>query len=150
MKKNAIILLMTLASFSLHAKTTGGGKVDPLIEAEFKKQFGTSLNVSWSIVEDVSIATYTERGQEKQVYYFEDGSVFGYGKIIDKESLPDQVEKIITAKFRTGIVQTVYEFKAKDAPTRYFVRVVTSHNVMILSADEFGNLSIDKKERIGL
>ena len=98
MKKNVMFLLSALASLSLFAKTSAseapnpffrvfaknpkGEKVSPVIEAKFKKQYGTLANVSWSIVDDMSdvritIATFTEDGEQKEVYYYDDGEVYG-------------------------------------------------------------------------
>ena len=80
MKKNLIILLLSIISLNVFAKSPTGDKVDPVIESKFKKEFGSNVKVSWEVVQDVSIATYTENGEEKQVYYFSDGEVFGFGK----------------------------------------------------------------------
>ena len=44
MKKNVIILLLTLLIISLYAKKPDGNKVDPLIEDKFKKKFGSAVN----------------------------------------------------------------------------------------------------------
>src|SRR6476620_10801540 len=93
MKKNVIFLLPAFLSLSLFgktpvsgtpgpvfgvfAKTLKGAKVNPLIESKFKKQYGSLANVSWSIVDDqsdvqITIATFTEDGEQKEVYYYED------------------------------------------------------------------------------
>ena len=147
MKQNVIILLFMMTGFGLHAKTLNGGKVDPLIENEFKKEFGPSLRVSWEIVEDISIATFIEKGEERHVYYFSDGQVLGFGKTIDKTLLPETISRSISKKFTSGVIENVYEFKTADSPTRYFVRIATPTYSVVASANEFGNLDIKLKER---
>src|SRR6185295_16718063 len=77
MKKNVIFLLMAFATLTLTARTPAGGpdpgpavfataptgvKVSPIVEAKFKKQYGPIVNVSWKIIDDISIATFTELG----------------------------------------------------------------------------------------
>jgi hypothetical protein len=148
MKKIVVIFLLTLTTFSAFAKNSGGGKVDPFIESQFKKDFGAAVDVSWSIVQDVSIATFTEKGQERQVYYLNSGDIFGYGKSITRDMLPESVNRSIRERFNSGVIQTVYEFKSMDSPTRYFVRVVTPRHSVVVSANEFGDLGISQKQRV--
>src|SRR5947207_2517766 len=128
MKKNVIILLLTLLTINLYAKKPNGNKVDSLIEDKFKKEFGSAVNVSWETIRDISIATFIEQGQERQVYYFSDGEIFGFGKTINKDLLPETINRSIHARFNSAVVQIVYEFKSTDSPTRYFVRLVTSRH----------------------
>ena len=115
MKKNVIFLLPAFLSLSLFAKTPvseapnpvfgvfaktlKGGKVNPLIESKFKKQYGNLANVSWSIVDDqsdvqITIATFTEDGDEKEVYYYEDGEILGIGKTYKKRSIAGKCSEI--------------------------------------------------------
>jgi hypothetical protein len=170
MKKNLIFLMSAFVALSLFAKTPasqspnpvfgvfakapkGGGKVSPLIEAKFKNQYGDPAIASWSVVDDVAdvqitIATFTEAGEQKEVYYFDDGEIFGIGKNIRRDLLPENVIKAINARFNSGIIQTAYEFKERSAATRYFVRLVTPKHTMIVSANEFGETRVYQKERL--
>jgi len=139
--------------FGVFAKSAKGEKVSPVIEAKFKKQYGTTENVSWSIVDDVSdvritIATFTENGEQKEVYYYDDGEVYGIGKTIRRDALPENVTKSINARFSSGVIQTAYEFNERSSSTRYFVRVVTARHSMIVSATEFGDTRVYQKERL--
>src|SRR5262245_50234705 len=108
MKKNVMFMLLAFATLSLTARTPAGGpdpgpavfskvlsgvKVSPLIEAKFKKQYGPVVNVSWKIIEDVSIATFTEQGSQRDVFYYNDGETFGFGKNVDKTALPKTVSR---------------------------------------------------------
>src|SRR5262249_48965000 len=129
--------------FGVYAKTLKGGKVNPQVEEKFKKEYGTQVNVSWSTLDDISddhitIATFNDEGEEKEVYYYEDGEVLGIGKNIERDMLPENVTKSIHARFNSGIIQTAYEFKQRGSSTRYFVRVVTPQHSLIVSANEFG------------
>jgi hypothetical protein len=147
MKQNVIILLFTLLSLNLYAKSPNGDKVDPLIENRFKKEFGASVNVSWEIIQNISIATYTVQGEEKQVYYFSDGEILGFGKTLRKDLLPPTVTNSINKRFDSEIIQAVYEFKSKDAPTGYFIRLFTPHTMKIVSANEFGEIAVIQTKR---
>jgi len=169
MKKNVIFLLPAFLSLGLFAKTPAsetpdpvfgvfaknskGGKVNPLIESKFKKQYGNLANVSWSIVDDqsdvqITIATFTEDGDQKEVYYYEDGEIFGIGKTIRRDNLPENVTKSINARFNPGVIQTAYEFKERGSSTRYYVRVVTPRHSMIVSANEFGETRVYQKQKL--
>jgi len=145
MKKNVIFLALTLATINLFAKTPSGDKVDPSIVAKFQKEFGSSVNVSWKIVEDISVATFTAQGEVKDVYYFDDGEILGIGKYVKRELLPETVKESILKKFDIGVIQTVYEFKEVTSSTRYFVTVVTPQYSVIVSANEFGQLEVRQK-----
>lgn len=147
MKKILVIFTLTLVTFCAFAKNSGGGKVDPFIESKFKKDFG-AVNVSWSFVQDVSIATFTEQGQERQVYYLNNGEIFGFGKSLTRDMLPESIHRSISERFNSGVIQTVYEFKSTDSPTRYFVRVVTPRHSVVVSANEFGEVGISQKQRL--
>ncbi len=168
MKKNVIFLLSAFFSLSLfaktavsgtpnpvfgvYAKTVKGEKVSPLIEAKFKKQYGNSADVSWSVVDDLSdvhitIATFNEDGEQKEVYYFDDGEVLGIGKTIRRDLLPENVVKSINTRFTSGVIQTAYEFKERSSATKYFVRLVTPKHTMIVSATEFGETRVYQKEK---
>src|SRR4030095_12357813 len=148
MKRNVIILLLTLAALNLSAKIPGEGTVDPIIEAKFQQEFGTSVKASWQVIEDVSVATFIEQGREREVFYFEDGQMLGRGKSIDKNSLPEQGVKSIQNRFSSAIIQSVYEFKSSDAPTRYFVYVYTQSHFRIVAVNEFGDVQVYKKIRL--
>ena len=148
MKKNVIILLLTVATtFNLYAKSPTGDKVDPLVEAKFKKEFGTSVNVSWKIVEGIFVASFTDQNGQKDVYYYDNGDMLGFGRIVKKDVLPEIAKASINERFDGGVIQTVYEFKEMGAPTRYFVTVVTKNYSSIVVADEFGQLEVRKKIR---
>jgi hypothetical protein len=169
MKKSVIFLMSALVSLGVFAKTPGGKatdpvfgvfaktlkgeKVSPLIESKFKKQYGSFVNVSWSVVDDLSdvritIATFTEEGEQKEVYYYDDGEVFGIGQTIRRDHLPGNVTRSINARFSSGAIQTAYEFKERGSSTRYFVRVVTPRHSMIVSSNEFGETRVYQKERL--
>jgi len=149
MKKNLIFLLLSFVTVNLFAKVPTGGKVDPLIESKFKQEFGPEVKASWENVEGISVATFVDsKGQEKQAYYYEDGTILGRGKSIDKDLLPEATSKEIKARFNPLVIQTVYEFRSIDSPVRYFVRLVNNHFYMILSANEFGDVYVVKKERV--
>jgi hypothetical protein len=148
MKKNVIFVLLTFVTLSLFAKTTTGDHVDPTIESKFKKTYGPLVNVSWKVIENISIATYTEHGEEKSVYYFDDGEVFGIGKMISRDQLPETVTESIKKRFSDGAIQTAYEFKTADSPTRYYVRVATPRHSLVVSGNEFGNLQVNEKVRV--
>lgn len=146
MKKNVIILLLTVATtFNLYAKTPTGDKVDPQVEARFKKEFGSPVGVSWRTVEGIFVATFTENGDQKDVYYYDNGEMLGFGKIIKKDVLPETVKASINERFSGGVIQTAYEFKEAGAATRYFVTVVTKTHSMIVAANEFGQFDIRKR-----
>ena len=140
--------LLVLVTVNVFANDVTGGKVDPYIENKFKEQYGSSMSVTWKVVEDVSIATFIEHGREKQVYYFNDGQMFGFGAAISRSSLPAAVEKSINNRFASPEIQVVYEFRPNDAPTQYFVQLRTKRHLMIVAANEFGALDVRKKTKI--
>ena len=149
MKKNLIVLLLSFVTVNLFASNPTGGKVDPVIESKFKQEFGPEVKASWENVEGVYVATFVDsKGQEKQAYYYEDGTILGRGKSINKDLLPEAAAKAINEKFNPIVVQTVYEFRSIDSPTRYFVRLVNNHFFMIISVNEFGDVYVAKKERV--
>ena len=163
MKKNVILLSLAFATLNLTARTPEEGpdpgpavfakaptgeKVSALIEAKFKKQYGPIVNVSWKVINDISIATYTDQGEQRDAYYYNDGEFFGFGKLIDKGLLPNVVSKSLGKRFNQGTVQVVYEFKTTDLPTRYYVRIAAPRYVVIAAATEFGDITVYQKETI--
>ena len=147
MKRNVIFLTLIVAALNLYAKTPGGGNVDPFIEAKFQKEFG-AVKVSWQVIQDITVATFIEQGQEKQVFYFEDGQVFGFGNVVDRASLPEAARKAINSRFNSGVIQSVYEFKSNDAPARYIVYLYTKDYFRIVSVNDFGSIQVYKKEKM--
>jgi hypothetical protein len=145
MKRNVILLLLTVVTLNLFAKTPSGDKVDPFIEAKFKKEFGSSVNVSWKNVEGISVASFSDQGTTKDVYYFDNGDVLGFGKIIPKNTLPETIKTSINGKFSSGVIQTVYEFRETGAPTKYFVTVVSKTYSSIVATNEFGLFEVREK-----
>jgi len=163
MKKNVIFMLVAFVTLNLSARTPAGGsdpgaavfakaptgeKVPALIEAKFKKQYGPVIAVSWKVIDDISVATFNEQGVEKDVYYYNDGETFGFGKLVDKDVLPKVVRESFTERFSKGVLQAVYEFKTLDSPTRYYARVIAPNYFAIASATEFGDVTIYQKEKI--
>ncbi len=163
MKKNVIFLLLAFATLSLTARTPAGGpdpgpavfakaprgeKVSPLIEAKFKKQYGPIINVSWKIIDDISIATFSEQDGERDVFYYNDGETFGFGKSINKNQLPKVVSESFNKRFSEGVIQATYEFKTIESPTRYYVRIIAPNYVVIASATEFGDVTVYQKQKI--
>jgi len=144
---------LTYPGFPVFAKTLKGERVSPVIESSFKKRYGPLTNVSWSVIDDVSdvritIATFTEDGDQKEVYYYDDGDVYGIGKTIRRDALPELVTKSIQSRFASGVIQTAYEFQERTSSTRYYVRVVTPRHSMIVSANEFGETRVYQKEKL--
>ena len=162
MKKNVIFLLLAFVTLNLTARTPAGGmdpgpavfakatgvKVSPLVEAQFKKQYGPLVNVSWKIIEDISIATFNEQGDQRDVFYYGDGETFGFGKPVDTDALPKVVSESFNKRFGQGTIQAVYEFKTSDFPTRYYARVITHRHSVIASATEFGDITVYQKQKI--
>ncbi len=163
MKKNVIFLLLAFVTLNLTARTPAGGpdpgpavfakaptgaKVSPLVEAKFKKQYGPIVNVSWKVINEISIATFTEQNTQKDVFYYSDGETFGFGKPIDKDELPKIVSGSLNKRFKEGTIQAAYEFKASDSPTRYYVRLIARGYLVIASADEFGDITVYQKQKI--
>lgn len=147
MKKNLFIVLFSLLAVTSFAKSPSGDKVDPLIESQFKKAFGNSVTVRWEVIEDISVATYRQDGQENHVYYREDGSIIGFGKTMNKDLLPQAINKAVVARFSSSVIQTVYEFRSSDSPTRYYIRMVSQRHSVIVSANEFGELVVVKRQK---
>jgi len=145
MKKNVILVLLTVVTLNLFAKTPNGDKVDPFIEAKFKKEFGSSVDVSWKNVQGISVATFNDQGVTKDVYYFDNGDVLGFGQIIPRNTLPETIKSSIAGKVAGGLVQTVYEFRETGAATRYFVTVVSKTYSLIVCANEFGQFEVREK-----
>jgi hypothetical protein len=163
MKKNVIFLLMAFATLNLTARTPAGGtdpgpavfakalsgvKVSPLVEAKFKKQYGPIVNVSWKIIEDISIATFTDQSTQRDVFYYDDGETFGFGKRIGKDELPKAVSGSLDKRFSEGTIQDAYEFKTSDSPTRYYVRIIAGGHSVVASANEFGGITIYERQKI--
>jgi hypothetical protein len=141
MKKNVIFFLLTLLSVSVYAGYEGD-KVSRAIEDQFHKQFGTSVTVTWKIIEDVSVASYTENGQQREAFYLSDGELVGIGNAIEKQSVPVSVSESVAARFPQMSVLNAYEFKGADAPTRYILRIARKGKFLIVSANEFGDIEI--------
>jgi len=162
MKKNVMFMLIAFVTLNLAARTPAGGsdpgpavfskasgvKVSPLVEAKFKEQYGPIVNVSWKIVEDISIATFTELGTQLDVFYYDDGEAFGFGKPVDQADLPKAVTESLNKRFGAGAVQQAYEFKTSNSPTRYYVQANTSRLSVIASATEFGDITVYQKQKI--
>ena|SRR5438045_3462086 len=145
MKKNVIFLLLTMATLNVFAKTPSGDRVDPAIETKFRKEFGSSVDVSWKVIQDISVATFSEQGEAKDVYYYENGEILGIGKNLKRDLLPETVKRLVNSRFEAGVIQTVYEFKETGSPTRYFVTVVTSRYSTIVAANEFGQMEVRQR-----
>lgn len=133
---------------AVFAKAPTGVKVSPLIEAKFKQQYGPVVNVSWNIINDISIATFTEQGTQKDVFYYNDGETFGFGKPIDKDELPNVASGSLNKRFSEGTIQAAYEFKPSGSPTRYYVRIIAPRYFAIASATEFGDITVSQKQKI--
>jgi len=161
MKKNVMFMLLTLVALNLTARTPAGGpdpgpavfskgvsvEISPLIEAKFKKEYGPIVNVSWRVVEDISIATFSDQGSEKNVFYYNDGETFGFGKAVDIKALPKLVDESLTRKFKKATIGQAYEFKTTGSPTRYYVRMIASGYSVIASATEFGDITVYEKQK---
>jgi hypothetical protein len=163
MKKNVFFLLMAFVTLNLSARTPAGGpdpgpavfanapaggKVSPVVVAKFKKQYGPIVNVSWKIIDDISIATFTELSIRTDVFYYNDGETFGFGKPVDKDELPNVVSASLNKRFSEGTIQSAYEFKTPESPTRYYVRINTRGYSVIASATEFGDITVYQKQKI--
>jgi hypothetical protein len=163
MKKNVIFLLMAFVTLNLSARTPAGGpdpgpavfanaptgvEVSPVVEAKFKKQYGPIVNVSWKIIDEISIATFTELGIQTDVFYYNDGETFGFGRPVDKDELPGVVSESLNKRFSGGTIQAAYEFKTPESPTRYYVRVNAHGYSVTASATEFGDITVYQKQKI--
>jgi hypothetical protein len=148
MTKKIIFLLLTVATLNTYAKTASASNVDPFVENKFKKEFGSSLNVSWEVIHDMYVATFIEKGERKQVYYNSDGEIWAFGKPLSKEQLPETAARLIKERFASGFIVSVYELQTDSSPTRYIVRLITNRHQLIVSSNEFGRVEILQKKKI--
>ena len=106
-------------------------------------------NVSWKIINDISIATFTEQNTQRDVFYYNDGETFGFGKPIDKRRIAESSKRITEQTIERRTIQAAYEFKTSDSPTRDYVRIIARQSSLVIaSANEFGDITVNQRQKI--
>ena len=149
---------LLLMSVVLTAFTAIAGAARPVIPTsvitEFRKQFGTDVNVRWEKIDETDgkrslyAGHFIQNGIWSDAYFDESGEFVGIGKNITPDQLPPKLPGHEQSKFKGYDVIEVYEYYLKNAETPVYGLTIRKKQKMIfLKIDEWGLLSVVKKEK---
>lgn len=137
-----LTLVLGLASFTAFAR--GEEKVSQETLLNFKKEFKTAENVSWTVGDEIATASFNLNGVRMQAYFDGEGQLLGTARNILFEQLPISVISAINNRFETAPVYGIVEY-TRGAETFYCMTVETAKHKLEIRATSSGNLSVDKK-----
>jgi hypothetical protein len=143
MKKILLAAAFAISSLSLFA--AGPGVDEKVLEA-FNKTFRNAQDVSWTEMEDTYQVSFKQNTITSKITYDRRGNIVKTLRYYFEEQLPLLVLSRIKNKYSGKSVHGVVEVSS-EAGTFYHITLEDEKNWMEIKADNFGNLSVEKKFR---
>ena len=142
MKKIFIIASFFLSVISVLAGPAKLGKVNGRVLAAFEKDFISTSNISWSIINDINVVSFSQLNKNYMAYYDGDGELKGVGNIVPQNDLPKQLQNSIEQKYRMAEIKNVIQFRSPISEVQYYVHINTNKGMKILRVDANGSVEV--------
>lgn len=142
MKKILFAALMAVAitGSTLAAEGTNARKVSVTVLRNFEKEFGEVQDVSWSVKEGFTKATFIRDGVVTDAFFDEDAELIATAHGITKEELP------VKALQKLGTCYAEYDIReaiafTKGCETRYYLSLEKGDKKQMVTVSASGNVS---------
>lgn len=141
MKK--VILSAIMATLLITSSfASGNKKVNSTITENFKKQFKTADDVSWTVKNDFVKASFEKDGKAQVAFYNFNGELLSTSTPINIDDLPAAIKRAFAKKYDAYVVKEAVKME-NDEETAYYLSVENDEETLILKANN-NNLSIFK------
>ena len=140
MKKLFIAALMAVAVGS-SAFALDVNKISFKIKNSFEAQFAGAENVTWSLRETYTKASFTLAEESVEAFFAADGEIIGYSRKVDFKRLPLNAVQKIKKGYAAYIVKESIEFD-QDGEKSYYVSLEDGAKKQILQVSLYGNVTV--------
>lgn len=143
MKKILVAALMAVfvGGSAFAADTKDVAKVSYGVKANFEARFSGATNVSWTLRDNFTKATFTLAGQQVEAFYSVDGELIASSRKVEFGKLPLEGIQAIQKKYSTYTVSETIEFD-QDGDRSYFVSLQDGDKKQIVQVSLYGSVSV--------
>lgn len=145
MKKLTTIITALVLVFSTSAFAGAGENVSEKVNAAFKSNYKTAINVNWTKVDEFYVAHFELEKDDVAVAYNEDGELLGTSNLINKAQLPQAVTYAIKEKYGDCNVSASVTQIDLQGKVSYFISLETKAGVFRINSSEDGVIQVTKK-----
>ncbi|RXK80927.1 hypothetical protein [Filimonas effusa] len=141
----AAFMLVTLGS-AIAAPFTP--PVTTKVLSHFSENYSNAVNVKWTLASSYTKATFTQNNKKWEVFYDNEGNLYGTSRNISFSELPAKASGYINKKYSDyGILETV-EFDSESDGKLFFVSLQQGKKKVILQVDANSWVSVFKRSRV--
>ncbi|HUS00554.1 MAG TPA: hypothetical protein VMY77_02440 [Chitinophagaceae bacterium] len=135
-----LFLLFTASSF------TPAPDVSATIKAVFENSFAPKSEVKWTKYQDISVATFKDKGSYMTAAYDEEGNLLVVGKYVSLSQLPENAAKTLQQKY-TGYAMYNSVIEMTTDTTWYLVDVQNEKYKLRLRCDASGSVTVESRTK---
>jgi hypothetical protein len=145
MKKLTTLLTAMILLFSASAFASGGEEVTAKVKLAFEKDFVDAKNVNWNKKGNYYFANFMMKDKELDIAYNEDGEIVGTSRKVSITQLPLILSLTLSHKYGKYSIPMEATELNYNGETHYYVTVDNDKQILRLSCNPNGEVSIDKK-----
>lgn len=146
MKKLLIAALIT-ASLATSAFAKETNKISFRTDNNFHTQFDKAQNVSWTIKDNFTKASFDMNGEKLEAFYNLQGEMIGTSRNISITQLPAEATKAFTKHYGGYTLKEAIHFEGTEEDA-YYLSAENEKEALVLKVSNNSNISIFKKTKL--
>jgi hypothetical protein len=138
----ATMMVVTLTATAFAAPKT----VSSRISNRFQSEFENASNVSWTVTDKYSKASFILEGKTIEAFYDATGEKIGTSQAISVSSLPKKAQKVIDTKYAGYKVTEAISFDKTDEGVQHYVSLENEKSKLVLEVSKDGDVSVFSKK----
>lgn len=142
-------ILSAVAAILFTAQVTASNNiiVTQEVRAEFEREFGKEIEVTWSKKDAVYTASFLQNGKEIHAFYGEEGEFLGVGQYSSIKRIPLGIERIMEQRFPGSIIHQAYEFSPENGGLVYGFLISDQRKIRVVKVGMEGDVQIIKSRK---
>ena len=144
--KRVFITLTICAAITLSA-FANDEKLPKNVISSFQTSFVGATNVTWSQIDELTVADFTLNGQKAAAYYNVEGALVATGRYITRAQVPITLLVSLQSKAKGYETTGFMEVTKEDEGTRYYANLESEKQTLVVKSNSDNTWSVYKKVR---
>jgi len=139
--KKLFIAAMMVVTVGSSAFALDVNKVNYRVKTNFEAQFAGAENVTWSLRNNYTKASFTLAEEKVDAFFSENGAMIAYTRKIELKQLPLNAIQKIKKEYASSTITESIEF-TQDGEKNYYVSLQDGAKKQILQVSLYGSISV--------
>lgn len=139
--KKLFIAALIIAASATSSFAKDAANVSIKTKATFEKQFAGAQNVTWTVTENYTKASFIIAEESAEAFFTPEGQMIGISRKVDFKALPLKAIQQIRNDYPEYTVSESIEFE-QESDKNYYVSLVKGNKKQILQVSTFGEVSV--------